>query len=83
MNNTNLQDTLYAIFSKEQIEKNAKLVLLPYYAEMNRQEWFEIWCRGHYYEKEYWVNLYYNITHCKLENKLSKNATLFDLFSLT
>lgn len=82
MNTKDLQDTLYKLFSKESIEKNAKLVLLPYYECMNSDYWFETWCRGEYYESLHWVNLYRRILDCKLPNKVSSDNDIFDLFSL-
>ena len=83
LNTKDLQNTLYKLFGKESIEKNAKLVLLPYYEYMDSVYWFDHFCNGTYWDVIHWANLYYKIIDCKLENKVTEDNKLYDLFSLT
>lgn len=67
---------------KTSIVINAKLVLCPYYEwfDEGSTDWFEMWCLGHYYNRNYWESLYTKIQETKLVNSVPKQLEMFELF---
>lgn len=62
VNSKSLYEDLLNNFDKADLLQNAKLVLLPYWEFCNvQQDFFELWCSGHYWDKENWTKLYQQI----------------------
>lgn len=81
-----LESYLLKTFKEEEVIRNAKLVLFPYYEEFTTysfyEDWFGTWCRGKYYDPIYWYTLDAQIQDCKLPNKVSTENSIYDMFSL-
>jgi len=78
-----LKDCLLDLFG-ESIVINAKLVLCPYYEwfDNGSQDWFNMWCLGHYYNTAFWTDLYNEMNSCKLQNTVKKDNAVYEMFSL-
>ena len=71
---------LLKTFKEDNVLRNAKLVLFPYFGRIDITDWFTAWCDDNYYRKAFWKGLYQQINDCKLSNNVAENS-VYDLFS--